>query len=711
MYVFERVLKVFVRYPPLFFLNRRMSDNIFDFSELRANLLEQLSAKTDETTRRTAIQEYLGKVNKLPSSFVVNDFKKGLEWVNVTEPLSLRTSLKGKLVILDFFTYCCINCMHILPDLKILENEFTIEDGLVVIGVHSPKFSNERETTNVSAAVERYEISHAVVNDPEETMWEALGVCCWPTLIVVGPNGDVLLELMGEGHRELLLLFIDECIKYYEAKGNLSHHPLPQIQPSERTVPSTLKPLQYPGKVIVEHDLIVVADTGHHRIVILDTSGNVKHIVGGPDAGFCDGTFSEAKFHALQGVAFYSPSILFVADTENHAIREVNLSTGLVKTVVGTGDQGHDRLGGKLWTDQAISSPWDLCIIKEHVLLIAMAGTHQLWALFLEDTDWWKNKKYGKGVCAAIAGSGREENRNNSYPMSAAFAQPSGLCFAPNLDSVFVADSESSTVRKLQIHDGQVLSVVGGAIDPRNLFGFGDIDGKGVEVKLQHPLGVAWSDSNKIVYVADTYNHKVKCIEPISKQCTTLTDANNKPFKFNEPGGLFVVNDNLYVADTNNHQIIIVNLKTKTSEKLAVHLQSDLTTSENKVIPVVCEETVNFPQQGGDLNVKISLSLPNGTSLTPGAPSRWNISLPPGYSWLNTVGFGSGDNFRTKQDWNIKVAKLNGVKETVKIDCYVFYCIRDVCSSKRIAFNVNLNPVDNRSGSETVTCNLNYSMK
>ncbi|XP_075223497.1 NHL repeat-containing protein 2 [Lycorma delicatula] len=681
--------------------------NIFDLSELRANLIESLSAESGEKSRKEIVKAYLEKIGELENSYTVKDFKKGLEWINVTEPLSLKTHLKGKIIILDFFTYCCINCMHILPDLKVLENQFSTEDGLVVIGVHSPKFSNERKTANVAAAVERYEILHPVVNDAEETMWESLGVCCWPTLVVVGPNGDVLLELMGEGHKELLQCFISECLIFFKSKGILSNHPLPQIQPFQHTFPSSAQPLLYPGKIIVSNNLVAIADTGHHRVVILDTSGKVQHVVGGPDSGFVDGSFSEARFHALQGIAFYSSSILFVADTENHAIRQIDLTSCLVKTLVGTGKQSNDRFGGKLWTAQAISSPWDLCIVKEHVLIIAMAGTHQIWALFLEDTVWWKNKKYTKGVCAAIAGSGREENRNNSYPMSSAFAQPSGLCFSSSFDGIFIADSESSTVRKLHVSDGQVLSVVGGTIDPRNLFGFGDIDGKGVEAKLQHPLGVTWSESHKTLYVADTYNHKIKLIDPSNKSCTTLVDENMKPFKFNEPGGLYVVEDNLYVADTNNHQIVIVNLKSKITNNLVVQLSSK-SGEKNKGIPVVEERTLNLSSHGGNLNIKIDVILPDGATLTSGAPSKWSIELPAGCKWLVNTSAGIGDKFYTSEKWAVKINELNSnnTENNIQICCFVFYCLKDVCSSKKVAFLIHIDR--NNNAPESAECTLKY---
>lgn len=152
----------------------------------------------------------------------------------------------------------------------------------------------------------------------------------------------------------------------------------------------------------------------------------------------------------------------------------MNLSSKEVQTVAGTGIQGTDKEGGKPGKEQPLASPWDLCLVRSStsesndLLIIANAGTHQIWGLALRDLVWWKKLEIQAGRCFRLAGSGAEENRNNSYPAKAAFAQPSGLCCA-TLQSdnlIFVADSESSSIRQINLKDGCVKGLVGGDKDP-----------------------------------------------------------------------------------------------------------------------------------------------------------------------------------------------------------------------------------------------------
>lgn len=354
--------------------------------------------------------------------------------------------------------------------------------------MHSAKFENEKLSSNILAAVQRYNIGHPVVNDNKSEMWQNCGIHCWPTLLMVGPNANPIVMLMGEGHKENLRLYIRNALEFYKSKKQISNHSLP-FKSAYHLLPNLKGPLLFPGKITNYFDkdtnteILAVSDSGNHRILIISNKGVLKEQIGGNGVGFKDGLLSEAQFNSPQGVAFQNRDTLFVADTENHAIRKVNLKAKTVITVAGTGSQGNDRLGGKIGVQQEISSPWDVCIYStpdldmsfhatvdetplKDVLLIAMAGTHQIWALFLEDIIWWKFKKYPAGTCVCIAGSGREENRNNQYPHAAAFAQPSGLALCTKNKEVYIADSESSSVRRLSLLDGKVSAVVGGDRNP-----------------------------------------------------------------------------------------------------------------------------------------------------------------------------------------------------------------------------------------------------
>jgi sugar lactone lactonase YvrE len=245
---------------------------------------------------------------------------------------------------------------------------------------------------------------------------------------------------------------------------------------------------------------------------------------------------------------------LYVADTENHMIRRIDLKARTVSTISGTGQQGRSRSHAPAPAKAtALNSPWDLWM-HEGKLFIAMAGPHQIWV--------WDSKA---DEIHAFAGSGREDILDGEAE-SAALAQPSGL--ASDGERLFVADSEVSGIRTVAIAGGDVGTVVG-----MGLFEFGDEDGEADEVRLQHPLGVAWHDG--VLYVADTYNNKIKAIDPKSRRCETfLGDADpgdtNDPPRFDEPNGLAITGGRMYVADTNNHQIRVVDLAAKTVTTLSL---------------------------------------------------------------------------------------------------------------------------------------------
>uniref|UniRef100_A0A672KTW3 NHL repeat-containing protein 2 n=1 Tax=Sinocyclocheilus grahami TaxID=75366 RepID=A0A672KTW3_SINGR len=612
-----------------------------DLFPIQSQLDYALEDATTQEEKENLVHQYLHKIDE-NDDLIIPDFEEGLEWLNTDGPLSLRKELSGKVVVLDFFTYCCINCMHLLPDLHQLEQSYTIEDGLVVVGVHSAKFPNEKVLQNVRSAVLRYDITHPVVNDSDACLWQELEVSCWPTLVLLGPRGNLLFSLVGEGHREKLFLFTAAALKHYREQGLLKHHDV-GIKLYRDSLPPSI--LSFPGKIAMDPSSkrLAIADTGHHRVLVVSNTGQVLHSIGGPSSGRRDGNFFEAQFSSPQGV-FIKGNTVYVADTENHLVRKINLSEEKVSTLAGTGVQGTDKEGGALGPQQPISSPWDVTLGNAggDVLWIAMAGTHQIWALFLEDGKLPKGSK--KGTCVRFAGSGNEENRNNAYPHKAGLAQPS--------ECLFIADSESSTIRGLSLKDGAVKHVVGGERDPLNLFAFGDIDGKGIDAKLQHPLGVSWDEGSSLLYVADSYNHKIKVVDPKTKQCRVLAGTGKAgnglgprflESSFNEPGGLCLGEEGklLYVADTNNHCVKVLDLETKTVSLFPIVVQQEvdavLTTATSntpavrklpklpKSAPVFTMSSITVPS-GHSVTLLLKLALPAGTKLTEEAPSFWSLS-------------------------------------------------------------------------------------
>uniref|UniRef100_A0A8C4DF88 NHL repeat-containing protein 2 n=1 Tax=Dicentrarchus labrax TaxID=13489 RepID=A0A8C4DF88_DICLA len=635
----------------------------------------------------------------------IPDFQTGLEWLNTEGPLSLNKELAGKVVLLDFFTYCCINCMHILPDLHQLEKKHSVKDGLVVVGVHSAKFPNEKFLDNVRSAVLRYDICHPVVNDSEAHLWHELEVSCWPTLVLLGPRGNLLFSIVGEGHRDRLMLFTDCALRYYGEQGLLKTHAV-KIKLYRDSLPTSF--LSFPGKVAIDSSekRLAIADTGHHRILLLSSTGQLLHVIGGPESGRRDGDLSEASFNSPQGVAIKGDTV-YVADTENHLIRKIDLLEGRVSTLAGVGIQGTDKDGGAMGPQQPISSPWDVTLgtaggVEDNVLWIAMAGTHQIWALFLADGKLPKGSESKAGACVRWAGSGSEENRNNSYPHKASFAQPSGLALAPEepWSCLYVADSESSTIRTLALKDGAVKLLVGGERDPMNLFAFGDIDGKGVDAKLQHPLGVAWDPEQSLLYVADSYNHKIKVVDPKTKQCSTLAgtgeagDTLGPEFNkscFNEPGGICVGDHGklLYVADTNNHQVKVLDLASKTVSLPSGPAKAPTLpkSAARKEMPPVAVSA------GQTLTMTIALSLPEGTKLTEEAPSCWALSSE-GNEWLLESPVVTGDIVDLSKPFSIStklpaVIKDSNRNPSLTLAVWVYYCMEtgNACMMKAASFN------------------------
>lgn len=671
-------------------------------SELTLVCIE-LAAKLEEIAateeKEACIVEHIAQYSREKVHMV--DFDSGLEWFNVTRPLTVGGDLHGRITVLDFFTYCCINCMHILPDLEALEALHPPSDGeVLVIGVHSAKFENERLSENILAAINRYGIHHPVVNDPQAKMWMGLGITCWPTLVILGPCGEPLFVLVGEGHRDRLQLYVNTAIKHFSGSGSLKRSPVP-IVPSEHCQASNTV-LRFPGKVAVHPRGVIVSDSGHHRLLLTDNQGNVMQIVGCGEAGHQDGHFSSARFTSPQGAVYQHPDTVYVADTGNHRIRKVDIANQTVSTIAGTGEKGTDHEGGNVGTTQAIASPWDVCLTRsldrtpdetENLLLVAMAGTHQIWGVFLSEGKWHKGSSYGEGTVVRLAGSGAEENRNTSYPTRAGFAQPSGLacCCVVGKTELFIADSESSAIRKYDLKDGSVKAVVGGARDPLDLFAYGDVDGKGVEAKLQHPMGV--TSIGEAIYVADSYNSKIKVIQPSGKTYTVSTISETDSAKLNEPGGVCAAPDgsSLYIADTNNHAIKILSLTDHSIREFPVLMVDEGDSSSQDLLNgnietgVEMEEVVvSVPSEGAEeITLQIKLNLPEGVSLNEAAPNKWKVeSHDPGLILPASQG-------NLKQGTELKVG-LPAAGDTPSRDlimsCTVFPCLASgVCVMATVA--------------------------
>jgi thiol-disulfide isomerase/thioredoxin len=477
------------------------------------------------------------------------EFPKNFVWLNTNRPLSVR-ELKGRLILLDFWTYCCINCLHILPNLKHLEQKY--KQVLTILGVHSAKFENENEIDNIRQAILRYDIEHPVIVDQNFKIWHDYVVRAWPTLVLIDPDGYVIGKFAGEGNFKIINQLIDQLTEQYQETGKISvqeiHFTL------EKYHQPLISPLAFPGKVLATPEQLFIADSGYHRLVISTLNGEVLQVIGNGQPALVDGDFETAQFSAPQGMTFDAENqILYVADTENHAIRKVDLNRHFIETIAGTSIQSrilYPHCGIALET--CLNSPWDLQLIN-HCLYIAMAGAHQIWQMQLATSK-----------ISTYAGNGREFGIDGNL-LEATFAQPSGI--TTNGKELLIADSEISSIRGVGLgENAQVRTLCGSG----ELFGFGDQDGTGNQVRLQHCLGVEYAAG--YLWVADTYNHKIKQVDTATGVCLSWLGDGVAGFKngqglqarFCEPSGLSSTAEQLYIADTNNHVIRRVELATMT---------------------------------------------------------------------------------------------------------------------------------------------------
>jgi thiol-disulfide isomerase/thioredoxin len=463
---------------------------------------------------------------------------QGRAWLNTGGKTLRLADLRGKIVLLDFWAFCCINCLHVLDELRPLEEKYA--DVLVTVGVHSPKFEHEADAEALGAAVERYGVHHPVLDDPDLTTWQQYAVRAWPTLVVVDPEGYVVAQLSGEGHAHALDALVASLLAEHEAKGTLHRGDGPYVAP-----PPPETELRFPGKAIaLPGGTLLVSDSGHHSLVELAADGEtVLRRIGTGERGLVDGPPEAATFAEPQGLVLLPTEVagwvgydVVVADTANHALRGVRLSDGNVSTIAGTGRQWMQGDPTPLESDPLtpLSSPWDVAWWPAiHEVVVAMAGIHQLWR-FDPVTP-------SLGVWAGTTNEGLLDG-----PLGQAwFAQTSGV--AAGADRLWLADSETSSLR--HVEGDQVVTDVG-----TGLFDFGHVDGAAAEALLQHPLGVTALPDGSVA-VSDTYNGALRRFDPATGVVGTLITG------LAEPSDAVLLDDgDLLVVESAAHRLTRVRL-------------------------------------------------------------------------------------------------------------------------------------------------------
>jgi thiol-disulfide isomerase/thioredoxin len=545
---------------------------------------------------------------------------EGRGWLNTGGKVLDLEQLRGKIVLLDFWTFCCINCLHVLDELRPLEEKYS--DVLVTVGVHSPKFEHEADPVALAAAVERYDIHHPVLDDPELLTWQAYAARAWPTLVVLDPEGYIVAHLSGEGHAAGLESLIPELIAEHEDKGTLHRGNGPYVAPEP-----TAGDLRFPGKVLpLPSGNFLVSDTGHHRLVELAPDlTTVVRTFGSGAKGFADGTDEASQFNEPQGLTLLPEDVaaqagydVLVADSVNHRLRGLRLSDGTVHTVAGSGvqrlleagparvdDDGAATVGdlGTSPLELALSSPWDVVWSSRlDRAVVAMAGVHQIFGF---------DPRTGRTTI--VAGNGLEGLLDGPSDQ-AWFAQSSGLA-EDAAGNIWVADSETSALRVLRISgdgSGEPVVTVETAIG-EGLFDFGFRDGEAAQARLQHPLGVTVLPDNSIA-VADTYNGAVRRYDPITGTVSTLARGLAEPSDvlLDTTGDVPL----LVVVEANRHQLVRLPVP-----KEALQVDEGAATTQRPKTPVAA----------GELALTVRFSAPTGQKLDNrwGDPTQLKISSTP----------------------------------------------------------------------------------
>jgi thiol-disulfide isomerase/thioredoxin len=516
----------------------------------------------------------------------------GRGWLNTGgQDLSLA-ELRGRIVVLDFWTFCCVNCLHVLDELRPLEEKYA--DSLVLIGVHSPKFEHEADADALAAAVERYAVHHPVLDDPELATWQAYTARAWPTLVVIDPEGYIVASMSGEGHAHGLSVLVEELIAEHTAKGTLRQGDSPYAAP-----PPSETALRFPGKAAVLPDgSFVVSDTTHHQVVHLEPDLVTERArFGGP------GVLNEP-----QGVLALPPHTaervgydVVVADSVNHQVRGLRLADGSLTLLAGTGRQLRERSGSGPALKQDLSTPWDVAWFIDRVV-IAMAGVHQLWALHLAADP-------SDNTVAVLGGTSSEGIRDGAAD-EAWFAQPSGLGVSADGRRLWVADSETSALRSLDLTDeGFVVQTHVG----QGLFDFGHRDGAAEQALLQHPLGVTVLPDGSVA-VSDTYNGAIRRFDPVARDVSSLATG------LREPSDAVVETDGegtrLVVVESAAHQLVRVPLPEKAQRVDGLARQTQRPRQE---------------VAAGAVSLRVNFTPPTGQKLDHrwGDPTRLVVSATP----------------------------------------------------------------------------------
>ena len=583
------------------------------------------------------------------------EFPPTADWINTGMPLSME-DLSGRFVLLDFWTYGCVNCYHMIPQLNALHERY---DGrLVVVGVHSAKFSHEGESENIRDAVSRYDIRYPVINDSEMILWSAYGVPGWPTIVLIDPDGTIVGGTVGEWPFEPMAELLDSVIAFELPDDPAPLHGLHIA--SQPLLPPTL--LRFPDGLLPDpqQGVVYLADTGNHRVIAAElATGLVQEVYGSGVPGLVDASFAAGRFRSPRGLARIG-STLYVADTDNHALRAINLETGELATL----------FRGAVTLPTGLRSPWGLAV-HNGLLYIANAGEHQIWRYNPAD-----------GALAPFAGSSTEGLSDGALD-AAEFAQPSGLAVAG--DTLYVADPESSSVRAVRLPASSADLLVTDAEEAvrtlvgAGLFEFGDRDGPAEQARLMHASGVAAVGED--VYVADTYNGKLKLLRS-GALSTVLSELQ-------EPSALAYDGNELWLSDRNNHRI----LRLHPGEGLARQFELRLPGGAEQGLLLAGRVDRN---EGA---IQVDVELPAGYRLNEGSPNSVVARNLQGQSF--SFSLVDGLEIPIESLIESRVIDPDNTRQSIELQFWLYYCREespDIClfdgASHTVVLELSTDPAE-----------------
>ena len=455
------------------------------------------------------------------------EFPAGLVWFNVDAPVRLTEQL-GRVVLLNFCAFSSMACRQIQADLDYLGNKY--RKDLVILGVHSPRYPGEVGAVHLRQSISKHRVAYPVLHDPELKLWHSFGIKSRPTQVLIDKDGYIVGALSGVGKLDRL----EQVIRYQCGKrSRIPPRPVSSLRTGRVSAASGV--LSFPGRLVISANRLFIADSGHNRILVTSRSGVVLRQYGSASEGFLDGNGESAAFNNPQGMVLVD-EFLYVADTGNHAVRRIHIRTDDVDTIAGNGRVGTASPGmPAVPVSCSLNFPLDLAM-KDGVLYIAMAGANQIWRLSLVANR-----------IEVFSGNG-EAGLIDGPPGRAGFAQPSGLTVLGQ--QLYVVDADAGAVRAVDLVTGAVTTLVGS-----RLFGFGNRDGTGAAALLQYPQDIKVDPLHRILWVADTYNNKIRRIG----LDTRFVSSPVVDHGLNEPGGLAFQGDTLYIANTNAHEILCIN--------------------------------------------------------------------------------------------------------------------------------------------------------